>query len=181
MAKLTIDGVEVAGKKVLMRVDFNVPLDDHGNITDDRRIEMALPSIKSVINRGGRLILMSHLGRPKGKPAAGMSLKPTAVRLGQLLGKPVGFATDTIGDDAEAKVNGLVNGDVLVLENLRFNEGEQQGDVEFSNSLAALPTFTVTTRLAPVTARTHSWLAYLRRWSASHGLRDCWWRKRFNT
>ncbi len=136
MAKRTIDDVDVAGKKVLMRVDFNVPLDDHGNITDDRRIEMALPSIKSVINRGGRLILMSHLGRPKGKPAPDMSLKPTAVRLGQLLGKPVGFSTDTIGDDAKAKVNGLANGDVLILENLRFNEGEQKGDVEFSKSLS---------------------------------------------
>jgi len=105
MAKKTIEDVDVAGKAVLMRVDFNVPLDENLNITDDRRVRMALPSIKSVIDRGGRVILMSHLGRPTGDASdSKYSLKPTAACLGQLLGQDVAFATDTVGDDAKAKV-----------------------------------------------------------------------------
>ncbi len=137
MPKKTITSTEVAGKRVLMRVDFNVPLDDSGNITDDRRIEMALPSIKSVLDRSGRLILMSHLGRPKGQPNPSMSLKPVADRLGQLLGKDVAFATDTIGTDAQARVGDLQDGEVLVLENLRFDDGEKKGDQGFAQSLAS--------------------------------------------
>jgi len=136
MGKRTIEDVDVAGKTVLMRVDFNVPLDDRQSITDDRRIRMALPSIKSVIDRGGRLILMSHLGRPKGEPDAKLSLKPTAIRLGELLGKDVAFATDTIGVDAKAKAAQLSDGNVLVLENLRFSPGEKKGDAEFARALA---------------------------------------------
>src|SRR5271154_3236684 len=100
MAKKTVADVNVAGKKVLMRVDFNVPLNG-SKITDDRRIVQALPTIKSVIERGGRLILMSHLGRPKGGPEAKFFLKPAADRLGELLGKPVKFAADCIGPDVE--------------------------------------------------------------------------------
>src|SRR6056297_821049 len=109
MAKKTIDQVDVAGKTVLMRVDFNVPLDDQQQISDDRRIRMALPSIKSVIDRGGKLILMSHLGRPKGEPSDvdKFSLAPTAKRLGELLGKGVAFAADTVGDEASSKAAGL--------------------------------------------------------------------------
>ena len=137
MAKQTIDNTDVAGKTVLMRVDFNVPLDDAGKITDDRRIEMALPSIKSVIDRGGRLILMSHLGRPKGKADPKLSLQPAAVQLGKLLGKEVHFAADTVGPDASAKVKSLTDGDVLVLENLRFDAREKDGDDEFASQLAA--------------------------------------------
>ena len=137
MAKKTIADVNVAGKTVLIRVDFNVPLDDNGNITDDRRIEMALPSIKSVLDRGGKLILMSHLGRPKDAPDAKYSLKPTAVRLGEFLGKSVQFATDTVGSDAKAKVAELKTGDVLVLENLRFQPGEKKGDAAFAAELAS--------------------------------------------
>lgn len=138
MAKKTIDAVDVAGKTVLMRVDFNVPLDENLNITDDRRIVQALPSIQSVIERGGKLILMSHLGRPKeGADNSKFSMKPTAVRLGELLGKPVAFATDTVGADAEAKVAALKEGDVLVLENLRFNKGEKKGDEAFAQKLAS--------------------------------------------
>ncbi len=140
MAKKTIADVEVAGKTVLMRVDFNVPLDDQGQITDDRRIVMALDSIKSVLDRGGKLILVSHLGRPEGKdPAedAKYSLKPTAVRLSELLGQAVAFAADTVGPEATAKVAELAPGDVLVLENLRFNKGEKKGDAEFAGKLAA--------------------------------------------
>ncbi|MGL6226861.1 MAG: phosphoglycerate kinase [Thermoguttaceae bacterium] len=138
MSKKTIADVDVAGKTVLIRVDFNVPLDENGNITDDRRIQMALPSIKSVLDRGGKLILMSHLGRPKDAPDAKYSMKPTAVRLGELLGKPVQFATDTVGPDAKAKVGGLKTGDVLVLENLRFQPGEKKGDAGFAKELAEM-------------------------------------------
>lgn len=140
MAKKTIDQVEVAGNTVLMRVDFNVPLDDQQNITDDRRIRMALPSIKSVVDRGGKLILMSHLGRPSGDPsdAEKFSLAPTANRLGEMLGKDVAFASDTVGEDATAKAAALSDGGVLVLENLRFNSGEKKGDPDFAGKLAAM-------------------------------------------
>ena len=139
MAKKTIDQVDVAGKTVIMRVDFNVPLDGNQTITDDRRIRMALPSIRSVIDRGGRVILMSHLGRPKGDADdAKFSLKPAAERLGELLEKPTVFATDTVGDDAARKANNLSDGDVLVLENLRFNKGEKAGCDEFAAKLATM-------------------------------------------
>jgi phosphoglycerate kinase len=140
MAKKTIQDVDVTNKKVLMRVDFNVPLDDKQCITDDTRIRMALPSIESVLERGGALILMSHLGRPKGAPsdAAKYSMRPTAVRLGELLHKKVEFATDIIGPDAQAKVKQLTSGDVLVLENVRFDPREQKGDAEFAKALAAM-------------------------------------------
>ena len=137
MAKQTIANVDVASKTVLMRVDFNVPLDDDLKITDDRRIEMALPSIKSVLDRGGKLILMSHLGRPKGEAVAKMSLKPAADRLAEILGSPVHFATDTVGPDASAKVETLADGEVLILENLRYDEREKKGDEAFSAQLAA--------------------------------------------
>ncbi len=137
MAKKTIEDIDVAGKTTLMRVDFNVPLDEECNITDDRRIRMAMPSITSVVDRGGKLILMSHLGRPKpGGDNAKFSLRPAAVRLGELLDKPVAFATDTIGDDAKAKAAAMNDGDVLVLENLRFDEREKAGDAEFAQALA---------------------------------------------
>ncbi|TWT79899.1 Phosphoglycerate kinase [Planctomycetes bacterium CA13] len=139
MAKKTIDQVDVAGKTVLMRVDFNVPLDDDQTISDDRRIRMAMPSITSVVDRGGRLVLMSHLGRPKGEgDDAKFSLAPAATRLSKILGKPVAFASDTVGDDATSKAKALKDGDVLVLENLRFNAGEKKGDKDFAGKLAAL-------------------------------------------
>lgn len=139
MAKKTIADVDVQGKAVLMRCDFNVPLDDNLKITDDRRITEALPSIKSVLDRGGRVILMSHLGRPEGKdPAedAKYSLKPVAERLKELLGCPVHFATDTVGDDARAKAKAVQNGEVLLLENVRFNKGEKKGDADYASVLA---------------------------------------------
>ncbi len=139
MAKKSIDQLDVAGKTVLMRVDFNVPLDETLQITDDRRIRMALPSIESVIDRGGRLILISHLGRPGGTGfEEKYSLAPTAKRLSELLGKPVAMAKDTVDDDAKAKVAALGNGDVVVLENLRFNSGEKKGCAEFAGKLAAM-------------------------------------------
>lgn len=141
MAKKTIDQTDVQGKTVLMRVDFNVPLDDNGQIADDRRIRMAMPSIQSVIQRGGKLILMSHLGRPTGGGVDGdekYSLQPTATRLGELLGSPVHFASDTVGADASTKAAKLKDGEVLVLENLRFNPGEKKGDMAFAGKLAAM-------------------------------------------
>ena len=139
MAKKTIADVDVSGKTVLMRVDFNVPLDENQNITDDRRIQMALPSIKTVLDGGGRLILMSHLGRPKGEgDDSKFSLKPAASRLGEMLSSKVDFASDTIGDDAKSKVAELQNGDTVVLENLRFHPGEKKGDEAFAGELAAM-------------------------------------------
>jgi len=138
MAKKSISDVDCRGQVVLMRVDFNVPQDDSGAITDDRRIRMAIPSIESVIQRGGKLVLMSHLGRPKGKgPEPEFTLQPTAERLGELLGNPVHFAVDTVGPDAEAKIGALREGEVVVLENLRFNAGEKDGDAAFASRLAS--------------------------------------------
>lgn len=136
MAKKTIADVDVTGKTVLMRVDFNVPLDDNQKITDDIRIRMALPSINSVLERGGKLVLMSHLGRPKGQAKPEFSLKPAAEHLDTLLDGDVAFATDTVGDDAKAKIADLKDGCVVVLENLRFNPGEKDGDDAFGKSLA---------------------------------------------
>ncbi len=137
MAKKTIANVDVKDKSVLIRVDFNVPLDDKGNITDDNRIKQALPTIQKVLDGGAKVILMSHLGRPKDAPDAKYSMKPTAVRLAELLGKPVVFATDTVGPDAKAKVAAMKPGDVLVLENLRFQPGEKNGEEGFAKELAA--------------------------------------------
>ncbi|MDR3182962.1 MAG: phosphoglycerate kinase [Planctomycetaceae bacterium] len=137
MAKKSIAAVDVKDKAVFIRVDFNVPLDDNGNITDDRRIQMALPTIKSVLDRGGKVILASHLGRPKDAPDPVFSLKPVAERLAKLLGKPVDFAADTVGTDAQAKVAALKDGGVLLLENLRFQSGEKKGDETFAKTLAA--------------------------------------------
>jgi len=141
MTKRTIVNTDVAGQTVLMRVDFNVPLDDAQQITDDRRIRAAIPSIQAVIEREGRLVLMSHLGRPQGGGApndAKYSLRPAADRLATILGRQVAFARDTIGADARAKVAALREGDVLVLENLRFQREEKQGDGQFAEQLAAL-------------------------------------------
>ena len=138
MAKKTVADIEVKGKRVLMRVDFNVPLDKQGNITDDRRIRMALPSIKSVLDRGGRLILMSHLGRPKGKVDKKFSLAPAARKLGELLGQTVELASDCVGAEAEQAVEKLGDGQCLLLENLRFHEGETKNDPDFAAQLASL-------------------------------------------
>jgi len=140
MAKKTIDQVDVAGRRVLMRVDFNVPLDEKGAITDDRRIRLALPTINSVIQRGGRLILISHLGRPKGEgPEPAFSLRPAADRLGELLPDiDVRFvADDCIGDAAQQAVAALADGEVLVLENLRFHKAEKKNDEGFAQKLVA--------------------------------------------
>jgi phosphoglycerate kinase len=129
MPKQSVADLDPAGKTVLVRVDFNVPQDDSGAITDDRRIRMALPSIRSILDRGGKAVLMSHLGRPAGKGfEAEFSLAPVAKRLGELLGRPVALAGDTGGPDSHAKARSLPAGGVLVLENVRFNKGEKKGD-----------------------------------------------------
>ena len=137
MAKKTVADVDVKGKRVLMRVDFNVPIED-GKITDDRRIAQALPTIRNILDRGGRLILMSHLGRPKGGPEPKLSLKPVAERLSQLLGTDVRFANDAIGPDAERAANDLRDGQLLLLENLRFRKEEEKNDPNFARQLAKL-------------------------------------------
>jgi len=124
MAKKTIAEVDVAGKKVLMRCDFNVPLDDNGNITSDDRIVKALPTIKNVLEQGGALILMSHLGRPGGKRNEKLSLRPVAERLSELLGQEVVFVSDCIGPEAKAAADGLEPGRCMLLENLRFHKEE---------------------------------------------------------
>ena len=124
MAKKTVADIDVKGKKVLMRVDFNVPQDDDGNITSDARIVKALPTIKNVLDRGGSLILMSHLGRPEGKRDEAFTLRPAAVRLSELLGQDVVFANDCVGPDAKNKAAALKPGDCLLLENLRFYKEE---------------------------------------------------------
>ena len=129
MAKKSVAALDPAGKTFLIRVDFNVPQDDSGAITDDRRIRMALPTIRSIVDRGGKAILMSHLGRPAGKGfEAEFSLAPVATRLGELLGTTVELASDTGGPDSHAKAQALPAGSVLVLENVRFNKGEKKGD-----------------------------------------------------
>lgn len=138
MNKLTIDKVDLKGKRVLVRVDFNVPLDENLNITDDTRIVESLPTIKKIIADGGKAILMSHLGRPKGGPNPKYSLKPTAKRLSELLGKEVKLAPDCIGDEVNAMVNQMQNGDVLILENVRFHPEEEKNDPEFAKKLAEL-------------------------------------------
>ncbi len=141
MSKKSISDLCVSGKKVLIRVDFNVPQDEKtGVITDDRRIRSALPSIQSVLGRGGTVILMSHLGRPAGKGfEAAYSMAPVADQLAKLTGKPVILATDTGGVDSAAKAAALKAGEILLLENVRFNPGEKKGDDDaYVNSLANL-------------------------------------------
>lgn len=134
----TIDDIDVAGKKVICRVDFNVPIKD-GVVTDDTRIRAALPTIEKLVGDGGKVILMSHRGRPAGTGfEEEFSLRPAALRLAELLGKPVAFASDTVGEDAQTKAAALQDGDVLLLENLRFDKREKKNDPEFAQQLADL-------------------------------------------
>lgn len=138
MKKLTIDNVNLKDKKVLVRVDFNVPLDENQNITDDTRIKASLPTINKIINDGGKAILMSHLGRPKGEKDIKFSLKPAAERLGVLLGKEVLFVDDCTGESVKKIVGVMKQGDVLLLENVRFHKGETKNEEEFAKELASL-------------------------------------------
>jgi phosphoglycerate kinase len=136
MAKLTIDNIDLKNKKVLMRCDFNVPLDDNLAITDDRRIKASLPSIKKVLAEGASLILCSHLGRPKGERKPEMSLKPVAERLSEFLNQDVILTEDAIGENTAKLKMQLKPGEVLLLENLRYHEGETKNDPEFARELA---------------------------------------------
>ena len=138
MKKLFLESLKVRSRRVLVRVDLNVPLNDAGEISDDRRIRESLPTIQWLSKNGARTILMSHLGRPKGKPTPAFSLAPVAERLGQLLRKNVPLAPDCVGPDVQKALQALGDGDVLLLENLRFHAEEEKNDPEFSARLAAL-------------------------------------------
>ena len=137
MKKLSIRDLQMTGQRVFIRVDFNVPLEG-GKVTEDTRIRETIPTLKFAMERGARLVLASHLGRPKGKPDPKYTLKPVAARLAELLGKPVDFASDCVGPDAEAKSRALKDGDVLLLENVRYHPEEEANDENFSRQLAAL-------------------------------------------
>ena len=138
MAKMSIKDAQTAGRRVLVRVDFNVPLDDAQRITDDNRIQAALPTLRYLLQQGAALVLMSHLGRPKGKRVPAMSLAPVAARLGEVLGRPVQLAPDCVGPEVERLARALQPGQVLLLENLRFHPEEEKNDTGFSGQLAAL-------------------------------------------
>ena len=139
MNKMTVKDIEVSGKRVLVRVDFNVPLDEKtGEITDDNRLRASLPTIKYLTDHGAKVILMSHLGRPKGKIVEGLRLTVVVQRLSQLLRQPVVMATDCIGTEVERLVASLKSSDVLLLENLRFHAEEEAGDASFAQALARL-------------------------------------------
>lgn len=133
-----MDSFSFKGKKALVRVDLNVPQDANGKVTDDTRARAILPTVRKIASDGGSVLLMSHLGRPKGKVNPAFSLRPVAEHLAMLLGMPVGFATDCVGPDAKAKAAALKPGEVLVLENLRFHPEEEAGDEAFSRALSEL-------------------------------------------
>lgn len=138
MNKMSVADIDVAGKRVFVRADFNVPMDSDLNITDDRRITAALPTIQHLVNRGAKVILSSHLGRPKGKRVDSMSLAPVAQRLSELLGKEVRMLNDCIGPEVAEAVGRMRPGDVVLLENLRFYNEEEANDPDFSKQLASL-------------------------------------------
>ncbi len=136
MNKLSIDDIELKDKRVLVRVDFNVPLDENRNITDDKRITASLPTINKIIKDGGKAILMSHLGRPKGERKPEFSLEPVVKRLSELLNKEIIFSNDCIGDDTKLLINNMQPSDVILLENLRFHKEEEQNDPGFAKVLS---------------------------------------------
>ena len=138
MAIRTVDQIELNGKRVFIRVDFNVPLDEKSEITDDTRIALSLPTIRFVMEAGGKTILASHLGRPKGKRDPKFSLSPVAERLSRLLGKEVALAADCVGEEVQKQIEGMKAGEVLLLENLRFHPEEEKNDEPFSRALASL-------------------------------------------
>ena len=138
MDKKTLADLEVAGKKVLVRVDFNVPMDAEGKITDDTRMTASLPTIKYLLDHNAAVILMAHLGRPKGEVVAKYSLAPVAKHLAELLQQPVAFASDCVGAAATKAAAALKSGQVLLLENLRFHKEEEKNDLQFAEQLASL-------------------------------------------
>jgi phosphoglycerate kinase len=131
-----LDEIKFAGKKVFLRADFNVPLSKDGKVTDDTRIRATLPTIQKIINDGGRLIVASHLGRPKGKPSSEFSLKPVAETLSKLINKPVPLAPDCVGETVQQMIQNVKDGELIMLENLRFHAEEEKNDPEFARSLA---------------------------------------------
>ena len=135
---MTLEDVDVSGKRIFVRVDYNVPLDEHGNIVDDVRIRETIPTINYLIDRNAKVILASHLGRPKGERNPKYSLYPVAKRLERLLEKEVRFLPDCIGKDVEETVKSMKEGEVVLLENLRFHKGEEENDPEFAKALASL-------------------------------------------
>ncbi|MDP6504093.1 MAG: phosphoglycerate kinase, partial [Planctomycetota bacterium] len=136
--KISIDDIDVRGQRVLVRVDFNVPLDDDGTISDDTRIRATLPTIKNLLERDAKVILMSHMGRPKGEVVESVRLKPAGDRLAELLGRPVHSLQEAVGEAVESKVNAMNAGDIALLENLRFHSGEEGNAPEFASALARL-------------------------------------------
>ncbi len=138
MAKKTIRAIDVSGKRVLVRVDFNVPLDDQGNITDDTRIKAALPTLKYLLEHGASLVIMSHLGRPKGQVVESLRMNPVAGRLSELLGAKVIKMDEVVGDEVEKASRALKPGEIMMLENLRFDTGETSNDPKFAAALARL-------------------------------------------
>lgn len=138
MPKLSITDLDLKGKRVFMRVDFNVPLDESGRVTDDSRIRAALRTIHYALDQGARVVLASHLGRPKGKPDPKYSLAPAAQRLSELLGSQVRLAPDSVGDEVRLMVDALKPGEALMLENLRFHTGEEKNDPNYARQLAEL-------------------------------------------
>ena len=130
MGKLILDDLDVMDKRVLVRVDFNVPMDEQQNLMDDQRIRASLPTIKAILKAGGTPILMSHLGRPDGQAAPGMGLRPIADRLTAYVDAPIKFSADCIGEEAKMMVENLKRGEVLLLENLRFHPEEEANDTE---------------------------------------------------
>ncbi len=163
-----IDEIEVEGKRVFIRADFNVPLDQEGNITDDTRIKSTLPTVKSVLDRGGSVILTSHLGRPKGKVDKKYSLAPVAGRLSELLGKDVSFHEDCIGKAVEEKAQSLNPGDVILLENLRFHPEEEKNDEGFAGKLAGLADIYINDAFA-VSHRAHASIEAITRFAKQAG------------
>jgi len=151
----TLDNVDVAGKRVFIRVDFNVPLDKERHVTDDLRIRAVLPTIKKVLEGGGKAVLASHLGRPKGKVVDEFSLKPVGEYLSGLLDREVPVSSDCVGDEVEKQVSRLKDGDLILLENLRFHAGEEKNDEGFSKQLAALAEIYVNDAFA-VSHRAHA-------------------------
>ena len=138
MPKLCIDDLDLKGKRLLIRVDFNVPLDEQGAVTDDTRVRAALPTINYAVQHGARVLLLSHLGRPKGGPSAKFSLRPVAARLSALLGRPVDMANDCVGEEVRGRIDKMGGGQILMLENCRFHSGEEKNDETFARALAEL-------------------------------------------
>ncbi len=155
MAKLTLTDINLTGKKILLRVDFNLPLHNDGSIGDDTRLKAVLPTINYLLEQKCRIILCSHLGSPNGKVVENLRLRPVALRLAELIGKPVLTLRDCIGPEVEQAINGMNDGDIILLENLRFHPGEETNDPEFAKSLARLADIYINDAFA-VSHRSHA-------------------------